>query len=587
MAVTESTDLDALLSGIKAIQEATDLHTLAAKAAGAILRLMPSSTGAAYIETVRGNPAFAIAGPRLSGKEKQLTGALAGLAVAGQPAAGPLTGEPGTLALPFRSDFARGALLAAHRQPFFTPAQADVMAEFARQVSVRAASLATLHRFRLLQRREGAIAEVVSAGIMVVVDGKVTLLNCAGGELLGVTPDDMLGQPFHQFWPDLAQVMDRGKSIDRQPTWLQDKLLSVTLRPIYEGLEAGCAAVTFAPLAPAVVPTEPRFTIASPAGFAAVVGVSEAIDRVRHLAQIASQSSSGVLIEGESGVGKEVLAQAIHAAGPRRRRPFVAVLCAAIPRELLESELFGYEAGSFTGASPRGRSGHFEAAEGGTLLLDDILDMPLDMQAKLLRVLQEKVVTRVGGHRPIPIDVRIIATSQPSLAEAVRDGRFRADLYYRLQVLRIDMPPLRERPEDIKSLAEHFLCKHAAALGSNLRTIAAEALCGLEAYPWPGNVRELEHWIESEIHFVSPHEIRLDRLTHVPRVLTPQRLSTIRPLREVERELYTAAVARAAGDISRAARSLGISRGKLYRKLRLYRIAPEDWTATRSMSVPE
>jgi sigma-54 dependent transcriptional regulator, acetoin dehydrogenase operon transcriptional activator AcoR len=292
---------------------------------------------------------------------------------------------------------------------------------------------------------------------------------------------------------------------------------------------------------------------------------------------VAAQSASGVLIEGESGVGKEVLAQAIHAGGPRSRQPLVAVLCAAIPRELLESELFGYEAGSFTGASPKGRAGKFELASGGTLLLDDIVDMPLEMQAKLLRVLQEHSVTRLGGSRPHPVDVRVIATANRNVADAVRAGQFRADLYYRLNVLNIGIPPLSQRREDIKPLVEHFLRKHAATHKSNLRTVGEEALRVLETYSWPGNVRELEHWIESEIHFAAPKATCLERLTREPEQVEAagERPSgAVRPISEVEREVYERALKSCNGDVTRAARELGVSRGKLYRKLRLYSIVP-------------
>src|SRR5258706_9480964 len=181
-------------------------------------------------------------------------------------------------------------------------------------------------------------------------------------------------------------------------------------------------------------------------GLADVIGRSTATAAVRELAGIAAPSSSSLLIEGESGVGKEVLAQAVHSTGPRRERPFIAVHCAAIPRELLESELFGYEPGAFTGASPHGHAGKFEMAEGGTLLLDDIVELPLDMQAKLLRALQERAVTRLGGSRPRPVNARIVATANRPLRAAADSGAFRPDLFYRLNVLHIVIPPLREQP---------------------------------------------------------------------------------------------------------------------------------------------
>jgi transcriptional regulator with PAS, ATPase and Fis domain len=571
MSATDSPTLDPLLAEIHALREATDLGTLVTGAAAAVVRLTGGLSGAAYIESGQGDPAFADAGQPSSTMKEARSVALARLAENDHSSAVPLADEPDTLTVSFHSHFARGALLAERQGLTSGGAVANVLEEYARQVSLSATALVALDSLQLLRRTQGAIVEAVSVGIVVVVEWKVSLLNCSGAQLLGVTPDAICGEPFSGLWPDLARAMERGQSLAQQPMHLQDELLSVTLCPILEGFRAGCAAVTFfKTVMPSTSSRTPTRMPRSAFNLVGVIGVSEAMARVRDIAQVAARSSSGLLIEGESGVGKEVLAQAIHAAGPRRRQPFVAVLCAAIPHELLESELFGYEAGSFTGASPRGRSGHFEAAQGGTLLLDDILDMPLDMQAKLLRVLQERVITRVGGSRPQPIDVRIIATSHPSLAEAVRQGRFRADLYYRLHVLSIVIPPLRERRQDIKSLAEHFLRKHAAVQGSNLTTLGAEALRQLEAHTWPGNARELEHWIESEIHFASPDETCLRCLTRVPADLAPQQAPVVRSLRDVERELYAAAMASAAGDVSRAARNLGISRGKLYRKLRLY-----------------
>src|SRR5256714_4835036 len=495
------------------------------------------------------------------------------LAAAGERTMGLLAGKPGTLVVPFHSDPVRGAVLADRPALALGGAEAQALANLARVVAVTAASISRRDGFRLLQRTQSAIAETVSEGVLAVTDGKLSLLNQAGAQLLGVSPAEAVGRSLRAFWPDLARAMELGRSLDREPMRRQRNALLVTSRPITGGPWGTCAAVSFV-ASPAAVPLRQVRNPAAAFAFGGFVGVTPAIAHVRDVAAIAAQSSSNVLVEGESGVGKEVLAQAIHASGKRARKPFVAVLCAAIPRELLESELFGYEAGSFTGANPRGRAGKFELAEGGTLLLDDIVDTPLEMQAKLLRVLQERAVTRLGGSRPRPIDVRILATSNRTISEAVRAGLFRADLYYRLNVLKIDLPPLRERRADIKPLAEHFLRKHAAAHGSKLTTIGAEALSALESHSWPGNVRELEHWIESEIHFASTDETCLHRLSRQLAIVAPQRSPKVRTLAELERELYTEALANAEGDIKRAARDLGISRGKLYRKLHLYELLP-------------
>jgi DNA-binding NtrC family response regulator len=205
-----------------------------------------------------------------------------------------------------------------------------------------------------------------------------------------------------------------------------------------------------------------------------------------------------VLIHGETGVGKELLARTLHFSGPRREKPFVAVNCAAIPEELFESELFGYRRGAFTGAAEP-RRGHFQLASGGTLLLDEIGEMPLGLQSKLLRAIEEKKITPIGAERPVDIDVRFIATTNQDLRDAVEGGRFRRDLFYRLSVLPIRVPPLRERLADLPLLAEHFLAESARRCKKSARALSPAALQALLRYPWPGNVRELENVIERAV----------------------------------------------------------------------------------------
>ncbi|MBI3436459.1 MAG: sigma-54-dependent Fis family transcriptional regulator, partial [Proteobacteria bacterium] len=220
----------------------------------------------------------------------------------------------------------------------------------------------------------------------------------------------------------------------------------------------------------------------------------ESIARVIKLAQQIAPSDASVLITGESGTGKEVLARYVHARSSRARAPFIPVNCAAIPENLLESELFGHEKGAFTGAIAR-RVGKFEEATGGTLLLDEISEMDVRLQAKLLRAIQERVIDRVGGTRPVAVDIRIIATSNRNLGEAVRDGTFREDLLFRLNVVNLKIPPLRERPADIIELAQHFARTYAQANGVPVRPLAADARRQLTVNRWPGNVRELENTI--------------------------------------------------------------------------------------------
>jgi transcriptional regulator with PAS, ATPase and Fis domain len=551
------------------MQEAASVRSIAELAAACLLSLTDATAATACV-TGDSEHVFATAGHISMQKAEERIAALAKLADTGERTATTLGGEPGTLAVSFYADGVRGALLAEGPGLLFGEAETRLATNLAAQLGARSASILMADRLRLLQQMQRALIDAVAEGVLLIGDRRIAALNHAGAQLLGLGPADAIGQPVKAFWPDLARAMESGQPLEEERIQLTSRDLSVTLRTFPDGPWATSAVATFTP-APATHAPAPG----SKSPFASMVGVSNAIKQVRGIGELAAQSSSGVLIEGESGVGKEVLAQAIHAAGPRCRQPFVGVLCAAIPRELLESELFGYEAGSFTGASSRGHAGKFELANGGTLLLDDIVDMPLDMQAKLLRVLQERAVTRLGGSHPHPIDVRIIATANRTVADAVRSGLFRADLYYRVNVLNIAIPPLARRREDVRPLAEHFLRKHAAAHHSALSSIGAEAARELEAYPWPGNARELEHWIESEVHFAPQGETCLRRLTRAPVVVAPETVKSPRKLEDLERELFATALVDAAGDISRAARALGISRGRLYRKLRLYDVLPK------------
>src|SRR6186713_2046655 len=224
----------------------------------------------------------------------------------------------------------------------------------------------------------------------------------------------------------------------------------------------------------------------------------EAMAQVMKLAQQIAPSEASVMVTGESGTGKEVLARYVHTRSQRAKRPFISINCAAIPENLLESELFGHEKGAFTGAVAR-RIGKFEEAGGGTLLLDEISEMDVRLQAKLLRAIQERVIDRVGGQRPVPVDIRIIATSNRNLADAVRQGAFREDLLFRLNVVNLKLPPLRERPGDVTALADHFVVKYSKANGLPTRSLTQDARQALLHAPWPGNVRELENTLHRAV----------------------------------------------------------------------------------------
>jgi transcriptional regulator with PAS, ATPase and Fis domain len=283
-----------------------------------------------------------------------------------------------------------------------------------------------------------------------------------------------------------------------------------------------------------------------------------------------------VLITGESGTGKELFAQAIHNAGPRSGGPFVGINCAAIPRDLLESELFGYDSGAFTGARRGGRPGKFELAEGGTILLDEIGDMPLEMQAKLLRVLQERVTQRLGGTREIPLNCRVIGTTNRDLGAEVARGMFRQDLYFRLRVIHIDLPPLRTRPEDIEVLAQHFLQIYSARLGKAVHEIAPHIMDALRRYPWPGNIRELEHVVERAVLLVKgtrigATDLQLDEDEATADAMASNGSLAGQTVHEVERRLIFDTLKRTNNNRSHAARMLGISVRTLRNKLAEYR----------------
>ncbi len=240
---------------------------------------------------------------------------------------------------------------------------------------------------------------------------------------------------------------------------------------------------------------EPAKEILPGRAFMGIISRSPKMKRVFDIIRKVSRTSSSVLITGPSGTGKELVARAIHMLSPRRDKPFVAVNCGAVPSELMESELFGHEKGAFTGAHAR-KIGKFEYADGGTVFLDEVSTLPMHLQVKLLRVLQEKSFERVGGNKPIEVDIRIIAATNVDLYEAVKQGRFREDLYYRLKVVPIELPPLSERKEDIPLLVEHFLERHSKKCHKHIKGISPEVLAVFSEYNWPGNVRELENLVE-------------------------------------------------------------------------------------------
>ena len=314
--------------------------------------------------------------------------------------------------------------------------------------------------------------------------------------------------------------------------------------------------------------------------FAGMVGASPPMQQVYALVKQAAESDISVLIRGESGTGKELVARSFHFNSLRKKRPFLAINCAAIPEALIESELFGHEKGAFTGAGKQ-RIGIFERARGGTVFLDEIGDMHLALQAKLLRVLQEREIQRVGGSTPISVDVRLIAATNKNLEAAVKAGAFRQDLFYRVAVFPIVIPPLRERREDIPLLAKHFLKKHTSRADKSINGISTASLRLLLQYDWPGNVRELENAIERAVLLETTDVLQVNNLPPqlspiVASGTDPAAPAAVLPLAEVERQALVHALEVSTNNIAEAARALGLNRATLYRKLKKYSLRPSN-----------
>jgi len=313
-----------------------------------------------------------------------------------------------------------------------------------------------------------------------------------------------------------------------------------------------------------------------------IIGASAALRETLERARQAARTDADILIEAESGAGKELVARFIHDASNRRARPFVAVNCAALPEHLLESELFGHVKGAFTGATAA-KPGKFELAEGGTLLLDEVGEMPLALQPKLLRVLQEREFERLGDTRTVRVNLRVVATTNAPLSRMVEEGAFRADLYYRLNVIPISVPPLRQRLEDITSLADHFAAKYAAAAGQPKPCLDPEFLAGLERHQWPGNVRELSNFMRRVLALgdggiIGPEYLAPEFLASP--MSAPVQDVLLRPgiaMREVEKRLLETTLQATHGNRTRAAELLGISVRTIRNKVREYGLPPRRY----------
>jgi len=378
-------------------------------------------------------------------------------------------------------------------------------------------------------------------------------------------------------WGDMLNVCGKEIYTARFPLKENGRIIGAMLKTVFPDLMVGrsiAERMMFLDNQPTPVPPiQKLFTCMS------IVGETEQMLYVKKLARRASRTSSTLLVTGESGTGKEVIAQAIHTRSVRRAAPFVSVNCGAIPKELIEAELFGYEGGAFTGAKRGGSPGKFELANGGTILLDEIGDMPMDMQVKLLRVLQEKEIWRVGGVKPIKLDVRVIASTNKDLLNMVKEGTFRQDLYYRINILSIHMPPLRERLEDMPALIDDLLLRINKRIGSNAVAVSPESMEIARNYSWPGNVRELENVLEQAVNWSNDEIIDFRRIPNrfwEAGESTAHETDTVEPdniqdeLSKRECCIIEKAIMEAKGNRSKAAKMLGMSRSAFYRRLKKY-----------------
>jgi PAS domain S-box-containing protein len=453
----------------------------------------------------------------------------------------------------------------------------------ARAIENGLATYQATEELRLQHKYQDAIVESMSDGFLTIdVNGFITYMNATGGRILGVDPKTAVGKfiaDIVDFKPVILSVLETGQGyVDKEfmvKTGTGLKHFIKTAIPIRDedGNLTGVVD-TFREIKRVRKMVNRMVGAQANFCFSDIIGQSPVLMDSIRLAKIAAQSSSNVLIEGESGTGKELFAQAIHNASSYCDGPFVAINCAALPRELIESELFGYEEGAFTGASRGGRPGKFELASGGTIFLDEIGDMPLDMQAKLLRVLQERRVLRLGGRHYISCDVRIIVATNKNLVQEVELGNFRRDLYYRLNVLSIVIPPLRQRGADLELLVQHLTHKINRQLDREVRSFSPGALEILRSFSWPGNVRQLENMVERAVNIAQNSEVTTEEVMRLfdqqqaPASVAEKPLS----IEEVEQLAIERALKAADGNISLAARLLKISRNTLYNKLKKYHI---------------
>jgi len=426
----------------------------------------------------------------------------------------------------------------------------------------------------------------------IVVDSKgiVCFMSRFSKRLIGINPDESIGKHIKDVISEthLHETLEDGKARIADLLYIAGKQQLISRIPLKDlnghiigavgkGVFNEAAKISELVKKNQLLNDQIRYyqnRVSSLKGGSSIVGNSVAISDVKESAMMATRSKSSVLITGESGTGKEVLAQYIHQHSSRANGPFIRVNCSSIPQELFESELFGYESGAFTGARSQGKPGKFELANGGTILLDEIGEMPLAMQVKLLRVLQERTIDRLGGTKPISVDFRLIAATNRNLRLMVKEGMFRMDLYYRINIFHIHAPSLRNITEDIPDLVHHLVGILQEELGYAAEGISDEAIALLQRYQWPGNVRELRNVLERALIMARGRTIQVEDLPG--RIRLSQRAGRVAPkvgnlhqvLMETERQVIEEAIRASKGNKAKAAKMLGIHRTSLYEKIR-------------------
>ncbi|MDC0711073.1 sigma 54-interacting transcriptional regulator [Stigmatella sp. ncwal1] len=429
--------------------------------------------------------------------------------------------------------------------------------------------------------RDAATLGAIREGVLTLDHaGLVCALNHSAARLLRIQPAQLLGRPLRSIaaLEPLGEALKAGRPLLNEVIALPQGELIVCAQTYEGGVVATLQELASAQrLAHKITSSQARFT------FEDLLGEDPAFLSCLKDARQAARSDVPILITGESGTGKELLAQAIHRASPSEAFPFVGINMAAFPRELLESELFGYERGAFTGARAGGNPGKFELADRGTLLLDEIGDMPLEMQVKLLRVLQERIFQRLGGARDLPVMARVVATTHRDLERAIEEGSFRLDLFHRLRAVHLRLPPLRERPCDIPGLVDYHLRRYTSRLHRRPIQVAPHVMADLEAYDWPGNVRELANLMEGAASLLLDDQDVLVRtppavaralqrarppVSKLPGGAPPEK--SVLPFAEVERRAFEHALQHFAGNVAQAAKALGVAKATFYSKIRRY-----------------